>query len=190
MESKQVYNNKYYDSDVLKQLNPKLDAFRTYKTKDGILIGLFQGNRGAKPELDFKIKVLIPGADKIPAPPPHIFWVVDLLLKIPTYPKEVKEIVEYYISFYKKTAPFSTIAERDNYTLETVAEITSKYSHIEQPHTMSLDYVATVIELFCKCEKATPGAFWFEKLLTSLRDYMDGKLHYTEVLQAAMPGYR
>lgn len=190
MPSEQVYNIKYYDGSTLRQLSPKLAAFRTYKTSDGVIVGLFQGNLGTNPELDFKIKVLIPGVDKKPTPPPHIFWVVDLLLKIPEFPREVREIVEYYINYYANTVPFSTTTERDNYELETVAEIASRYSYIEQPNTMSLDYVATVIELFCKNEKANPGAFWFQKLLIALRDYIDGRLHYTEVLQAALPGYK
>ena len=51
-------------------------------------------------------------------------------------------------------------------------------------------HVATIIELFCKNEKINPGAYMFRDLLLTLRDYIDGNKHYTEVLQAAMPGYR
>ncbi len=190
MFTNSVYNSKYYDGANLKQLRPKAGAFRTYKTKDGTLIGLFQGSRGVNPRLDFVIKILIPGSDKVLRPPTHTFWVVDLLLKIPQYRKEVREIVEYYINYYSTTAPFSSAEERNDYQLETLKDITSKYSRIEQDYTLSLDYVATGIELFCKNEKINPGAYMFRDLLLALRDYIDGKLHYTEVLQAAMPGYR
>ena len=184
------YNPKYYDGTDLKQLRPNVAAFRTFKTKDGTLIGLFQGSRGANPQLDFVIKILVPGSEKVLTPPTHTFWVVDLLLKIPQYRKEVREIVEYYINYYEHTAPFSSVEERNNYRLETVKEITAKYAHIEQDYTLSLDYVATIVELFCKNEKVNPGAYMFKNLLLALRNYIDGKLHYTEVLQAAMPGYR
>ena len=74
--------------------------------------------------------------------------------------------------------------------LETVEEITRRFSHIEQNYTLSLDFVATVVELFCKNEKLTPGAYWFRTLLFTLRDYIDGRKHYVEVLGAALPGFK
>jgi len=185
-----VYNSKYYDGVCLTQLRPRIIAFKTYKTNDGTLIGLFQGNRGARPDIDFVIKILIPGENVKLTPPTHTFWVVDLLLKIPQFKNEVREIVQYYLDFYERTAPFSSVQERNSYRLETVEEITTRYAQIEQPYTLSLDYVATVIELFCKNEKINPGAYMFRDLLFTLRDYIDGSKHYTEVLQAAMPGFR
>ncbi len=185
-----VYNSKYYDGTNLTQLKPRVVAFKTLKTQDGTLIGLFQGNRGMRPDLDFVIKILILGNDKRLRPPTHTFWVVDLLLKIPKFRNEVKEIVQYYIDFYARTSPFVSVQERNNYQLETVKEITTRYAQLEQSYTLSLDYVATVIELFCKNEKINPGAYMFRDLLMiTLRDYINGNKHYTEVLQAAMPGY-
>ena len=171
-------------------MRPRLVAFKTYKIKDGTLVDLFQGNRGMRPDIDFVIKILIPGIDKKLRPPTHTFWVVDLLLKIPQYRNEVREIVQYYIDYYARTLPFSSIQERNTHRLETVEEITTRYAHLEQPYTLSLDYVATVIELFCKNEKINPSAYMFRDLLIALRDYIDGNKHYTEVLQAAMPGFR
>lgn len=188
--SQPVYNSNYYDGTNLTQMRPRLTAFRTYKMKDGTLIGLFQGNRGVRPDIDFVIKILIPGSNKKMRPPTHTFWVVDLLLKIPQFRNEVREIVQYYIDFYARTSPFVSIQERNNYQLETVEEITTRYAQLEQPYTLSLDYVATIIELFCKNEKINPGAYMFRDLLIALRDYIDSNKHYTEVLQAAMPGYR
>jgi len=189
-QSQPVYNSKYYDATNLIQLRPHSIAFKTIKTRDGTLIGLFQGERGERPDIDFVIKILIPGADKIMRPPTHTFWVVDLLLKIPQFRNEVRKIVQYYIDYYERTTPFSSIEERNNYQLETVEEITIRYAHLEQSYTLSLDYVATTIELFCKNEKINPGAYMFRDLLLTLRDYINGKKHYTEVLQAAMPGFR
>jgi len=184
------YNQKYYDGEDLKQLRPALKAFRTYKLSDGTLVGLFQGNRGANPELDFVVKILIPGVDKRPVPHTHTFWVVDLLLKIPQYKNEVREIVTYYLDYYTKATPFTSVQERNSHQVETVEYITEKYSHLEQYNTLSLAYVATVIELFCKNEKLHTGAYMFHDLLVALKDYIDGSKHYTEVLQAAQPGFR
>jgi len=184
------YNQKYYDGTNLKQLRPRSEAFKTYVTKDGTLIGLFQGSRGTRPDIDFVIKILVPGIEKVLRPPTHTFWVVDLLLKIPQYRNEVRSIVQYYIDYYERTTPFTSVDERNNYQLETVEEITTTYAHIEQQYTLSLDYVAIMIELFCKNEKINPGAYMFKNLLLTLRGYIDGNKHYTEVLQSAMPGFR
>lgn len=189
-ESQSNYNSNYYDGTNLTQMRPREVAFKTYKMRDGTLIGLFQGSRGVRPDIDFVIKILIPGFDKKLRPPTHTFWVVDLLLKIPQFRNEVREIVQYYIDFYARTSPFVSVQERNNYQLETVEEIITRYAQLEQPYTLSLDYVATIIELFCKNEKINPGAYMFRDLLIALRDYIDGNKHYTEVLQAAMPGYR
>lgn len=187
LQTSPIYNSRYYDGINLTQLRPRVLALKTYKTHDGTLIGLFQGARGARPDIDFVIKILVPGENKKLTPPTHTFWVVDLLLKIPQYRKEVREIIQYYIDYYARTSPFSSVRERNNYQLETVTEITTRYSYIDQPYTLSLDYVAIIIELFCKNEKITPGAYMFRNLLFTLRDYIDGKKHYTEVLESALP---
>lgn len=185
-----LYNATYYDGRDLKRLRPKQVAFTTYRMKDGTVVALFQGSRGMNPEIDFVIRMLVPGVDKKPTAPTHTYWIVDLLLKIPQYKKEVREIVQYYIEYYDKISPFTSVAERNSYELETVDYITNKYSHIEQDYTLSLDFVATVVELFCRNEKLTPGAYWFRNLLVTLLDYIDGKKHYIEVLGAALPGFR
>jgi hypothetical protein len=187
VETSIIYNSKYYDGVHLWQLSPKERAFKTYKIKDGTLVALFQGKRGANPKIDFKLKILVPGPDKKPVLPPHTYWVVDLLLKIPEYRKEVQEIIQYYIDYYDRATPFTTVEERNNFKLKTVEEITKRYVYIEQDYTLSLDYVATVIELFSKNEKATPGAYMFRNLLITLKEYIDGKKHYTEVLEMALP---
>ncbi|MDP2651997.1 MAG: hypothetical protein Q8O94_02585 [bacterium] len=185
-----TYNTKYYDGKTFRQLSPKLEAFRTYVLADGTVLALFQGNRGANPAIDFKIKALFPGALRKPAPPPHMFWVVDLLLKIGQHRNEVREIVQFYIDFYASCNPFSSVQDRDSYQLQTVDQITKKYAHIEQSETLPLAYVAIVVELFCKNEKLTLGAYMFKNLLCTLRDFIDGKCNHTDVLKAAEPGYR
>ena len=185
-----MYNENYYDGTNLKQMLPRISAFRTLRMQDGTLVGLFQGSRGVRPDLDFVVKILIPGADKRLEPPTHTYWVVDLLLKIPQFRNEVREIIEFYINYYQTARPFQTVEERNAYTPETVPDILRRYAHIEQPYTLSLDYVATMIELFCKNEKLAPNAYMFRNLLISIRDYIDGNKHYTEVLKAAQPGFR
>src|SRR5699024_4422539 len=124
------YNSKYYFENKLHQLRPKAEAIHTFTTSDGIKIGMFQGSRGVRPDLDFVVKILRPGIDERLFPPLHSFWVVDLMMKIIEYRQEVKEILEFYIDFYKNVMPFNSKEERANFTFQTIEIITEKYDHI------------------------------------------------------------
>jgi len=185
-----TYNTKYYHDNSLWQLKPAAEAINTYKTKDGIVIGMFQGSRGEYPKIDFIVKILKPGENERPFPPLHSLWVVDLMLKINDFKKEVNEIIKFYISFYNALEPFKDAKSRVDYKLQTVETITKKYNHIEQAHTLSLEYVTTIIELFCINEKRTTGAYMFKDLLQKLLDYTENKCDYIDLLRASAPGFR
>jgi hypothetical protein len=184
------YNEKYYHDGSLWQLKPPLRAINTYVTPDGIIIGMFQGNRGEHPDIDFKVRILKPGEDEKPFPPIHTLWVVDLLLKIGQYPDDVRKVVKYYMKFYDIVKPFDSPDSRNNYTPRTVGFIIEHFQYIEQPHTLSLNYVATIVELFCLCEKRNAGAYMFRDLLQVLYDYTNGDADYIEVIRASAPGFR
>lgn len=115
-----VYNHNYLIGNQLWQLRPRQVAINTYRTSDGIIIGMFQGSRGEFPLIDFVVKILKPGIDERPFPPIHTIWVVDLLLKIPNHKSAVNEILDYYIEFYNNVTPFDTPNSRIGYTLQTV----------------------------------------------------------------------
>ena len=184
-----MYNEKYFHDGALWQLNrkPNIRAINTYVTKDGIIIGMFQGSRGQHPEIDFKVRVLKPGIEERPILPPHIFWVVDLMMKINTFKEEVNEILNYYLEFYDTVIPFENPEDRNDYKLKTVEYIAKKFHHIEQSFTLSLEYVAIIIELFCINEKRNEGAYMFRDLLKMLLDYTNNKADYIQVLQASFP---
>lgn len=184
------YNSKYYFDNKLHQLKPKLEAIHTFKTSDGILIGMFQGSRGLHPHIDFVVKILKPGENERPFPPLHSFWVVDLMMKTIDYRKEVIALLEYYIDFYNTVVPFQSQKERANFKFRTVEIISKKYSHINQKHTLSLDYVCMIIELFCINEKRNEGAYMFYNLLNTLLKYAKNEVDYITVIQASQPGYR
>ncbi|MEN6552148.1 MAG: hypothetical protein ABFC34_04580 [Methanobacterium sp.] len=185
----QIYNPSYYHDDALHSLKPAMRAIKTFRTVDGIVIGMFQGKRGQIPELDFEVKILKPGIDQRPFPPIHSLWVVDLILKIQSFKEEVREIITFYIDFYNRIEPFNTVEERAVYTLQTVEYITTKYSKIEQAHTLSLEYVAIIIELFCINEKRNAGAYMFRNLLLKVKEYINGDADYIELLIASKPGF-
>ena len=179
-----IYNSKYYYDGALHQLSPKMTAIHTYSLTDGTLIAMFQGNRGAHPDLDFKIKLLKVGENETPETPPHRYWVIDLLIKSQHFPKETKEIVEYYVSFYENCKPFDSVNERQTYSPQTVNEILNKYSHVKVERTLPIDYIALVLELFCYCEKRNEGAKMFHNLLNKFKAYLDGDLDYMGLLKA------
>lgn len=185
-----AYNEKYFSDGILRQLRPKKDAINIYSTVEGLKIGMFQGSRGQFPNIDFVVKILKPGANEILIPPPHSFWVVDLMMKIIDHRKEVIEILEYYANYYNNLQPFNTPEERVNYQLETVEYITQTYSKINQPHTLSINYVAIIIELFCKNEKRNAGAYMFRNLLQTLLRYAKNEVDYMTVIIASQPGFR
>lgn len=184
------YNPNYYYNHKLHQLRPKKEAIHTFITKEGILIGVFQGSRGLHPLLDFVVRILKPGKNERPFPPLHSFWVVDLMMKTIDYRNEVIEILEYYIKFYEDSKPFQNQQERADFKFNTVKFITQKYSHINQEHTLSLDYVCMIIELFCINEKRNEGAYMFYNLLSTLLKYAKNEVDYISVIQASQPGFR
>lgn len=169
---------------------PPIQAFSTYKTTDNIVIGIFQGERGENPDLDFKVRVLFEGAENRPLLPPHSYWVVDLMLKCVKYNNEVKELAAYYLNFYDNCSPFKTHEERLNYQIQTLSYVKEKYSHIDDNNSLSLEYVAIIIELFCLNEKQTSTAYMFRDLLQKIYDYANGSANYIQLLEAAKPGNR
>lgn len=185
-------NPKYYDGQHMYQLLPKAQAFSTILTPDNIVIGMFQGKRGANPDLDFKVRILFDGANNKPILPPHTYWVVDLMLKCVDYRQDVARLMQYYINFYNTCTPFGTQGERNNYQLKSLNHVKQEYAHMQQQNqnTLSLDYVAIIIELFSLNEKQTPEAYMFKDLLQKLYDYASGVTNYIELLEAAKPGYR
>lgn len=178
------YNPQYYYDGKLHQLKPKLTAIHTYQLSDGTLIGMFQGSRGSHPDLDFIVRLLRVGENQTPFPPPHLFWVADLIIKAQLHPVEVKEIIDYYIDFYThKCIPFNSVDERSAYSPITVNHIKTKYAAINVPNTLPVDYIALIIELFCYCEKRNEGAFMFKELLQKIKAYTEGKIDYMDLLQ-------
>ena len=181
-----MYNTNYYKDEKMLQLKPYAEAIHTFKTGDGTIIAIFQGNRGDNPELDFRVKYLNDDPNARPVQLPHVDWVVDLLIKAQKYPNEVKELLDYFIKFYDTCKPFSSFEERASYTPKSIELIGDKYSYVQIPGTFSMDGIAIILELFCICEKQTVGAHQFKLQLQMTRDYMDGKINYRNLLNLAI----
>lgn len=178
------YNTKYYHHHKLHSLNPKRDSVWTYVCSDGTIIGMFQGNRGLYPDLDFQIKELLPGSNNKMFTPAHYDWVVDVLIKSHFFPSEMSRLLEYYIDFYdNKCIPFESQEERDSHLLITVPDVSATFSNVTVERTLSIDALAVLFELFCYCEKRNqPVAHQFRDALQKMKDYSNGKVNIAEVM--------
>ncbi len=178
-----MYNPKYIiDGKMWQYRSPKGPAIHTFFTADGTAIGVFQGNRGSRPELDFRVKILLPKPEAKPFLLPHDEWVVDLLIKAQHNKDLIVQLLDYYLDFYKTCKPFSSREERNLYQPQTLKEIETRFADVNTPGTMSIGGIAIILELFCLCEKQTPDAHQFELALEWTKECILGKRDFKNVL--------
>ena len=56
------------------------------------------------------------------------------------------------------------------------------YSSLDDVGALPVELIVTLVELFCKCEKQTTGAFMFKSMLTLIKEYLEGKKDYYQVI--------
>ena len=79
-------------------------------------IAIYQGGRGARPDLDFIVKHKEEG--KRLRTPSHTHWIVDLIVKAQYDKGRVKLYVEDMIEMYDECEPFKNEEERNTYKLQ------------------------------------------------------------------------
>ena len=159
---------------------PRVESINQFKLEDGTLVALFQGFRGENPDLDFIVKYKEP--NKRLRTPSHTHWIVDLIVKGEVYREDTLHLVEELIEIYDNVTPFTTIEERNTYELIYAHEIARDYSWLDGTGSLSLELIGTLVELFSKCEKQTTGAFMFKSMLTLVKDYLEGKKDYYQII--------
>lgn len=181
-----MFNEKYYKDGKMLQLSPKATAIHTWDVGDGMLIAIFQGNRGEKPDLDFRVKYLNAGAEQHPIILPHVDWIVDVLMKAQNFRNDMIELLDFFIDYYEKCNPFHSVDDREKFEPRLAGLLGDKYSHVEVPNTLPITGLALVIELFCICEKQTTNAHQFKLLLLWTKRCLEGELNYRAVLNLAI----
>ena len=186
-----AYNPNYYHSGNLHSLRPRRSALWHHICSDGTIVGFFQGNRGLHPAIDFQIKVLLDGVNQKMFTPKHWDWAVDLIIKSHFFPQEIYDLLDYYIDFYNnQCAPFSSPQQRNAHNLMTVATIQRRFGHVQVPRTLAIDAIATLLELFCFCEKRNqPVAHQFIDALVLMRNYCTGTVDLKDVLNLLCSHY-
>lgn len=188
------YNSTYFDSarDVLHyhkggELHKSLQVFHL---ADGTLLGMFQGNRGDRPDLDFVIKFLTPGPCKKLRTPKNLHWVVDILMIGKADPAGALKLTRSLLECYQGAQAFKSARARNAFQPEKAQKIAQEFQHLDKKGAVSVAFVTHIVELFSICEKASPrDTKMFENLLLVLVDYFDGRKDYYQVLNATTPGY-
>lgn len=148
--------------------------------EDGVVVAIYQGNRGQRPDLDFILKYK--EKNKRLRAPSHTHWIVDLLLKSQTQPLLVKKYIKEWIEIYHSLLPFETLEERNSYTLIYNKQHLTEYEEMNNSGGYSVETLSSFIELFVRCEKRTEGAFMFINLLKFMEEYCEGKKDFYQVV--------
>lgn len=148
--------------------------------EDGNVVVIYQGSRGANPELDYIIKYKAP--DKRLRAPSHTHWIVDLIVKSQFSGDRVCEFISEWIELYDKIEPFKTKDERSTYNLIYTEYFKDEYFDLDNLSSFSIEFLSILMELFIKCEKQTPEAFMFRNLLTLMKEYCDGTKDFYQVV--------
>ena len=144
------------------------------------VIAIYQGGRGARPDLDFIVKHKQVG--KKLRTPSHTHWIVDLIAKAQYDKGRVKSYVEDMIKLYDECEPFKTEEERNSYKLQCPTKMWIDHIMLEDKGYYPLQVLTTFIELFSKCEKQTPDAFMFRNLLVLVKEYCEGKKDFYQIV--------
>lgn len=143
-------------------------------------IAIYQGGRGARPDLDFIVKHKEEG--KRLRTPSHTHWIVDLIVKSQYDKGIVKSYVEDMIEMYDECEPFKNEEERNTYKLQCPTKYWMKHIMLEDRGYYPLQVLTSFIELFSKCEKQTPEAFMFRNLMVLIKEYCEGKKDFYQIV--------
>lgn len=151
-----------------------------WKMENGVVVAIYQGARGARPDLDFIVKYKQQG--KRLRAPSHTHWIVDLLIKSEYHSHLVCQYITEWIELYEQLEPFQSVDERNTYKLIYNLNHATKYEELSSEGGYPIEILSTFIELFIRCEKQTPGAFMFKGLLKLMKEYCEGKKDFYQVV--------
>lgn len=154
---------------------PKINAFKEFKLNSGEIIGVFQGSKGKRKDLDIVVKYKDKYTKTVPRTPRHIHWVIDLLIKKEHNEKLTSEFIKYLLDMYDRIEPFRNKAEQQRCELKfTNPENLRRFDELNKYGQYSVEFIGHVIELLSIEEKTGfEGAFMFKRVLTSLYEMKD-----------------
>ena len=143
-------------------------AFKEFKLPRGVVVGVFQGSRGAKKQLDIIVKYQELG--KSVRTPQHLHWTIDLLIKKEHEPELTIKFVKYLRAMWDKVKPFGNKQEQRVCKLSlSTPEKLAEFEELNKYGEYSVEFIATVLELIMTQEKTgNAQAFMFGGLLDSI----------------------
>ncbi|HOI76957.1 MAG TPA: hypothetical protein PLI06_05020 [Methanofastidiosum sp.] len=154
---------------------PRKYSFKDFQLADGTIIGVFQGSRGSKPDLDIVVKYKDKYTRNGVRTPKHIHWVIDLLIKKEHDKKLTLEFIEYLNEMYDIIEPFKTKEEQQKCELKYTTSLNlSKFEKLNCYGQYSIEFIGHIIELFSIEEKTgLENAFMFKKVLNAIKEEKD-----------------
>ena len=148
-------------------------SFKNYSLTNGTIIGIFQGSRGEKPELDIVIKYQ--EKNHRVRTPKHIHWVIDLLLKKENNKLLTLEFVKYLSDMWDKIEPFKTKEEQQNCQLnQTTSDKLKIFEELNSYGEYPVEFIGHLIELMMIMEKTgLSTAHVFKDLMDSILNEED-----------------
>lgn len=144
------------------------ESFKEFHLTNGVVIGIFQGDRGQNPDFDIVIKYKEPG--KRIRTPKHIHWTIDLLIKKQHAHDLTLKFVRYLRAMYDQIEPFRTKSEQQACNLKfTTNEKLREFEPLNQYGEYSVEFIGHIIELMMIMEKTgMEGAFMFKDLMDTI----------------------
>ena len=132
------------------------------------IIAIFQGSRGANPQLDMIVKYKQRG--KRLRTPRHLHWAIDLLIKKQHNQSLADEFTEYLIRVYDDVQPFQSVEDRLERKLIGINGHALRYfDGLNSFGEYSVEFTSHILELIAIQEKTSnPNAFMFRKVLSDI----------------------
>jgi hypothetical protein len=151
----------------------KAHSFKEFTLPRNVKVGVFQGSRGANPDLDIIVKYQEPR--KAVRTPQHLHWAIDLLIKKEHKRELTLDFVGFLLGMWNEVRPFRTKAEQQACELRvSTGESLGRFRVLDDYGEYTVEFVATILELIMIQEKTgNAEAFMFRNLLQAIHDEKD-----------------
>jgi hypothetical protein len=148
---------------------------KVFLPDDKTIIGVYQGSFS---QFDILIKyrrVKKDGKWSNIRTPKHIHWAVDLLIKMHSGKKKIRQFLAFLLDVWNKTSPIKNKDERNKIlNVKTLLEVhknkIKEYQSISQFGEYRIEFLILLAKLLMIQEKTNmPGAYMFKKLLEALK---------------------
>ncbi len=142
------------------------------------IIAVFQGRRGANPNLDIIVKYRQRGVSRLRTPL-HLHWAIDLLIKKQHREVLTNDFVRFLLDLYNELPPFASLDDRterlDHQIGDAISrEVLERFQPLDAFGEYSVEFTGYILELMSICEKTgSANAFMFRGVLSAILEGRD-----------------